>query len=114
MKTHDYIHHYRGYWSDGGKCRIRIYRENGHEPSRSNERPPEGAVVYPFTPLRFPALEPQATHALGVLEEAVVRGNYPVLGKGNGGYRQVLKAATHARLLERGPSASEGPCRRSR
>jgi hypothetical protein len=26
-KTHDYIHHYRGYWSDGGKCRIRIYRE---------------------------------------------------------------------------------------
>ena len=25
-KTHDYIHHYRGYWSDGGMCRIRIYR----------------------------------------------------------------------------------------
>jgi hypothetical protein len=20
-KTHDYIHHYRGYWSEGGKCR---------------------------------------------------------------------------------------------
>ena len=28
-KTHDYIHHYRGYWSEGGKCRIRIYREDG-------------------------------------------------------------------------------------
>jgi hypothetical protein len=28
-KTHDYIHHYRGYWSEGGKCRIRIYREEG-------------------------------------------------------------------------------------
>lgn len=28
MKTHDYIHHYRGYWSEGGKCRIRIYQEN--------------------------------------------------------------------------------------
>ena len=28
-KTHDYIHHYRGYWSDGGKCRIRIYWEDG-------------------------------------------------------------------------------------
>jgi hypothetical protein len=27
-KTHDYIHHYRGYWSDGGKCRIRIYQED--------------------------------------------------------------------------------------
>jgi hypothetical protein len=31
-KTHDYIHHYRGYWSDGGKCRIRIYQEDGHAP----------------------------------------------------------------------------------
>ena len=31
-KTHDYIHHYRGYWSDGGKCRIRIYLEDGHAP----------------------------------------------------------------------------------
>ncbi len=31
-KTHDYIHHYRGYWSDGGRCRIRIYREDGHAP----------------------------------------------------------------------------------
>jgi hypothetical protein len=31
-KTHDYIHHYRGYWSDGGKCRIRIYREDGRAP----------------------------------------------------------------------------------
>ena len=28
-KTHDYVHYYRGYWSDGGKCRIRIYREDG-------------------------------------------------------------------------------------
>jgi hypothetical protein len=28
-KTHDYIHCYRGYWSDGGKCRIRIYQEDG-------------------------------------------------------------------------------------
>jgi hypothetical protein len=31
-KTHDYIHYYRGYWSDGGKCRIRIYREDGRDP----------------------------------------------------------------------------------
>jgi hypothetical protein len=28
-KKHDYIHHYRGYWSDGGKCRIRIFHEVG-------------------------------------------------------------------------------------
>ena len=32
MKTHDYVHHYRGYWSEGGKCRIRIYRTHGDEP----------------------------------------------------------------------------------
>jgi hypothetical protein len=32
VKTHDYIHHYRGYWSDGGKCRIRIYQGNGQAP----------------------------------------------------------------------------------
>jgi hypothetical protein len=32
LKTYDYIHHYRGYWSDGGKCRIRIYQEDGHAP----------------------------------------------------------------------------------
>lgn len=32
MKTHDYVHHYYGYWSEGGKCRIRIYRTHGDEP----------------------------------------------------------------------------------
>jgi hypothetical protein len=31
-KTHDYIHHYRGYWSEGGECRIRIYQEDGQAP----------------------------------------------------------------------------------
>jgi hypothetical protein len=31
-KTHDYIHHYRGYWSEGGKCRIQIYQEVGQAP----------------------------------------------------------------------------------
>jgi hypothetical protein len=31
-KTHDYIHRYRGYWSDGGRCRIRIYHEDGCAP----------------------------------------------------------------------------------
>ncbi len=31
-KTHDYVHYYRGYWSEGGKCRIRIYQEDGHDP----------------------------------------------------------------------------------
>jgi hypothetical protein len=28
-KTHDYVHYYRGYWSDGDKCRICIYTRSG-------------------------------------------------------------------------------------
>ena len=28
-KTHDYVHRYRGYLSDGGRCRVRIYQEDG-------------------------------------------------------------------------------------
>jgi hypothetical protein len=31
-ETHDYIHYYRGYWSEGGGCRIRIYQEDGQVP----------------------------------------------------------------------------------
>ena len=31
-KTHDYVHYYRGYWSEGGRCRIRIYRKDGQMP----------------------------------------------------------------------------------
>jgi hypothetical protein len=31
-KTHDYIYHYRGYWSDGGKCRIRVFQEEDQNP----------------------------------------------------------------------------------
>jgi hypothetical protein len=31
-KTHDYVHYYRGYWSDGGRCRIRVYQEDGQAP----------------------------------------------------------------------------------
>jgi len=32
MKTHDYIHYYMGYWSNGGKCRVRIHQEDGYDP----------------------------------------------------------------------------------
>jgi hypothetical protein len=31
-RTHDYVHRYRGYWSDGGKCRIRIFYQIGCAP----------------------------------------------------------------------------------
>jgi hypothetical protein len=32
MSTHDYIHRYRGYWADGGKCRARFYQEAEQDP----------------------------------------------------------------------------------
>jgi hypothetical protein len=32
MKTHEYTYYYRGYWSDGGKCRIQAYQEADHDP----------------------------------------------------------------------------------
>jgi hypothetical protein len=31
-KTHDYMYYYRGYWSDGGKCRISIYQVKRQAP----------------------------------------------------------------------------------
>ena len=31
-RTHDYIHFFRGYWSEGGKCRIQSYQEDGRAP----------------------------------------------------------------------------------
>jgi hypothetical protein len=42
-KTHDYIHHYRGYWSDGGRCRIRIYQEEGRAPVAICSQLPDNA-----------------------------------------------------------------------
>ena len=40
-KTHDYVHFYRGYWSDGGRCRIRIYREERRPPVVVCSQPPD-------------------------------------------------------------------------
>lgn len=40
-KTQDYVHHYRGYWSEGGRCRIRIYREEGQPPLVVCSQPPD-------------------------------------------------------------------------
>jgi len=40
-KTHDYVHRYRGYWSDGGRCRIRIYQEDGQAAVVVCSQPPD-------------------------------------------------------------------------
>ena len=39
--THDYPHRHRGYWSDGGRCRIRIYRGDGQPPVVVCSQPPD-------------------------------------------------------------------------
>lgn len=31
-KVHGCLHHYRGYWEDGGVCRIQIYRGGDQDP----------------------------------------------------------------------------------
>ena len=31
-KIYDYVHHYQGYWSDGGKYHISIYWEDEQAP----------------------------------------------------------------------------------
>ena len=33
-KTHDYTHHYRGLWRDGGRCRIEVYAPDRDEAGR--------------------------------------------------------------------------------
>jgi hypothetical protein len=44
-KTHDYVHRYRGYWSDGGRCRVRIYREEGKPPVVVCSKLPDNANI---------------------------------------------------------------------
>jgi hypothetical protein len=40
-QTHDYVRRYRGYWWDGGRCRFRIYREEGGAPAVVCSQPPD-------------------------------------------------------------------------
>jgi hypothetical protein len=40
-KNHDYVHHYRGYWSGSGRCPTRIYQEEGRAPGVICSQPPD-------------------------------------------------------------------------
>jgi hypothetical protein len=31
-RTHDYVHRYRGFWTDGGVCRVRVYQAPDRTP----------------------------------------------------------------------------------
>jgi hypothetical protein len=63
-KTHDYIHYYRGYWSDGGKCRIRIYREEGRAPVVICSQPPDNPNTAITNMAEYLAAEVAEQHSL--------------------------------------------------
>ena len=63
-KTHDYIHHYRGYRSDGGRCRIRIYHEDGRAPVVICSQLPDNHNTSVTNMAEYLAAEVMEKHAL--------------------------------------------------
>jgi hypothetical protein len=65
-KTHDYIHHYRGYWSDGGKCRIQIYREDGQRPVVVGSQLPDNANTFVTNKAAYQSVGKSSVHSLAL------------------------------------------------
>jgi hypothetical protein len=65
-KTHDYIHHYRGYWSDGGRCRIRIYHEDGRIPLVICSQPPDDPNTFVTNEAAYQAVGKSSVHSLAI------------------------------------------------
>jgi hypothetical protein len=63
-KTHDYMHRYRGYWSDGGRYRIRIYQEDGRVPVVVCSQLPENENTSVTNMAEYLAAEVIAEHSL--------------------------------------------------
>ncbi len=63
-KTHDYVHRYRGYWSDGGRCRIRIYREEGGALVVVCSQPPDNPNTSVTNMVEYLAAEVVSEHSL--------------------------------------------------
>ncbi|MDP9486574.1 MAG: hypothetical protein M3Q49_12460 [Actinomycetota bacterium] len=63
-KTHDYAHRYRGYWSDGGRCRIRIYRGGGEIPVVVCSQLPENSNTSVTNMAEYLAAEVVEGHSL--------------------------------------------------
>jgi hypothetical protein len=64
VKTHDYVHCYRGYWSGGGKCRIRIYQEKGQAPMVICSQLPENKNTSVTNMAEYLAAEVMEEHGL--------------------------------------------------
>jgi hypothetical protein len=63
-KTHDYVHRYKGYWSDGGRCRIRIYCEAGRAPAVICSQPPDNPNTSVTNIAEYLAAEVTEEHSL--------------------------------------------------
>ncbi len=63
-KTHDYIHHYRGYWSDGGRCRIKIYQEDERTPVVVCSQLPDNSNISVTNMAEYLAAEVAERHSL--------------------------------------------------
>jgi hypothetical protein len=62
--THDYVHRYRGYWSDGGTCRIRIYHEEEQVPVVICSQPPDNTNTSVNTMAEYLAADIISNHGL--------------------------------------------------
>ena len=63
-KTHDYVHRYRGYWSEGGQCQIRIYRGEGQPPVVVCSQLPDNTNTSVTNMAEYLAAEISEEHAL--------------------------------------------------
>ena len=63
-KTHDYVHCLQGLLVRRGRCRIRIYREDGHAPVVICSQPPDNANTSVTNMAEYLAAEVIETHRL--------------------------------------------------
>ena len=91
-KTHDYIHYYRGYWSDGAKCRICIYQEDGHDPVVICSQLPENDNTSVTNMAEYLAAEVVEEHAL--LTPLTWIEQYPEHDEGEPGEYSLVKFST--------------------
>jgi len=65
-KTHDYRHHYRGYWTEGGMCRIRVYQGTSLSPVVICSQLPENKNTSVTNMAEYLAAEVIERHGLAI------------------------------------------------
>lgn len=64
-KTQDYTYEYRGYWSEGGVCRVRLYETDGLQPMFLVSELPENENTSITNLAEYLAAELRQKHMLG-------------------------------------------------